>query len=326
MRGQFVVSALALSLLACGGSSSDDGDDSPVDARRVDAALRDAAPGDGAPIDGTAIDADTVDADPVDSGIDAGPIDATIDAMVDASIDAMVDAPIDAMIDAPPAMLTLRINEVNANATNCDLVELRAIGGGDLTGLRLLERKDIVFTFPAMTVPADAIIVVHFGSAAGGPCTTGISANETTSPTQFPRASFAVNYDGAYDLYSLDAGLTATNNVISVARTTTVLDAVLLASGPTGTAAGDSEEQAAILVTQNQWQMVGGGVPAGGFVDDNFSAHAALDLDAGGTTPAGVSIQRLDNTDDNDKADWNTGGTTVQPSTWGTLNVGQSSL
>lgn len=310
MRGQFVASAFALSILACGGSSSDGGDDSPgIDAPRVDAALRDAAPGDSAPGD--------------DASVDADMIDAAIDAPVDAAVDAAVDAP----VDAPPmATQVLRINEVNANATNCDLVELRSPAGGDLTGLRLVERKDIVFTFPAMTVPPDALIVVHFGAAVGGPCSTGISANETTSPTQFPRAMFPGNYDGAYDLFATDAGLTATNNVISAMRTTTVIDAVLLASGPTGTTATDSEEQAAIVAAQNQWQIVGGGVPAGGFVDDDFSAHAALDLDAGGATPAGVSIQRLDNTDDNDKADWNAGATTVQPSTWGALNVGQSPL
>ncbi len=254
-------------------------------------------------------------------------IDASVDASVDAPVDASVDASVDAPVDGPPPLTqVLRINEVNANATNCDLVELRAPAGGDLTGLRLVERKDIVFTFPAMTVPADSIIVVHFGAAVGGPCSSGISANETTSPTEFPRATFPGNYDGAYDLFSVDAGLTATNNVISVMRTTTVIDAVLLASGPTGITATDSEEQAAIVAAQNQWQMVGGGIPAGGFVDDNFSAHAALDLDAGGATPAGSSIQRLDNTDDNDKADWNAGATTVQPSTWGALNVGQSPL
>ncbi|HVK86941.1 MAG TPA: hypothetical protein VM513_22635, partial [Kofleriaceae bacterium] len=201
-----------------------------------------------------------------------------------------------------------------------------AIAGGDLTGLRLVERKDIVFTFPAMTVEPGALIVVHFGAGTSGPCSSGISENETTSPTQSLNADSPGTYDGAYDLFTADAGLTVTNNVISVMRTTTVIDAVLLASAPTGSAAGDSEDQAAILVAQDQWQMVGGGVPAGGFVDDDFNAHAALDLDAGGATPAGASIQRLDNTDDNDKADWNTDAITVQPSTWGALNVGQSPL
>jgi hypothetical protein len=292
-RDVVVVSALSLLIVACGNSSK------------------------GRPDATGGSDSSTDDADLAgDGNTDDGSIDsATVDAATDAMIDSM-----------PTATQALRINEVNANATNCDLVELRAIAGGTLTGLRLVERKDIVFTFPAMTVAPDALIVVHFGAATNGPCSNGISDSETASPTEFPSSTYPGNYDGAYDLFTVDAGLAATNNVISVMRTTTVIDAVLLASGPTGTAAGDSEDQAAILVAQSQWQMVGGGTPTGGFVDDDFSAHAALDLGAGGATPAGVSIQRLDNTDDNDKADWNSVAVAVQPSTWGALNAGQSPL
>lgn len=306
MRGPVVASVLSLLTIACGNPSARPDAPAGSDAAHVDAKLDDAAVDDA--LDDAAVD---------DAALDDAPL------VIDAPL--MIDAPL--AIDAPPAPpQVLRINEVNANASSCDLVELRAIAGGDLTGLRLVERKDIVFTFPAMTVPPDALIVVHFGAGTSGPCRNGISPNETTSPDQYPQADYPVNYDGAYDLYTDDAGLTNTNNVISVMRTTTVIDAVLLASSPTGSIAGDSEDQAAIVAAQNQWQKVGGGVPAGGFVDDNFSAHAALDLDAGGATPAGASIQRLDNTDDNDKADWNTDTITVQPSTWGALNVGQSPL
>jgi hypothetical protein len=292
-----VVHASVFILSACGQKAS-----SQVDATTGG----DAATTDGARADGTTTD-------------DAAPNDA-------APLDALLgDAPI-AVDGMMPAQQILRINEVNANATNCDLVELRAIAGGDLTGLRIVERKDIVFTFPAMTVAPDALIVIHFGAGTNGPCSNGVSGDETTSPTEHPHAMFPNNYDGAYDLFTTDAGLTATDNVISVMRTTTVIDAVLLSDAPTGTAAGPSEEQAAIVAAQGQWQMVGGGIPTGGFVGDNFNGNAALDLSLGGATPAGASIQRLDNTDDNDKADWNTGTTTVQPSTWGALNVGQSPL
>ncbi len=248
--------------------------------------------------------------------IDAAPSDGIVDPVFDGPIDAPGDAAIDGMT---PATQVLRINEVNANATNCDLIELRAIAGGDLTGLRVYERKTLVFTFPAMTVPPNALLVLHFKP---GACNQGTSANETLSPTEQPKATYSTNYDGAYDLFTADAGLTATDNVISVMRTTTVLDAVLLSDAPTGTTAGDSDEQAAIVAAQNEWVMVGGGTPTGGFTGDNYNAHAALDLDATGATPAGTSIQRLDDSDDNDKADWNSATVTVQPSTWGALNVG----
>jgi hypothetical protein len=64
--------------------------------------------------------------------------------------------------------------------------------------------------------------------------------------------------------------------------------------------------------------MVGGGVPAGGFVDADFCAHAVLGLNV---TASPNSLQRLDDGDDNDKADW-----TVDRAapTWGALNVGQA--
>lgn len=292
----------ALFLVACGSSSS-----ATVDAHHADSAK---------PIDAYVnVDDGEVDIDGAVATDGTVAIDGAI--TVDAAVDAMTTT-----VDAAPAGQVLRINEVLANATNCDLVELRAIAGGDLTGLRLMERKDIVYTFPAMTVAPDALIVVHFGAAAGGPCHNDVSPDETVAPNQYPKAQYAGNYDTAYDLFSTDAGLVATDNVISIMKTTTVIDAVLLSDGPTGTAAGDSEDQAAVVAAQGQWVKVGGGVPTGGFIDDDFNANAALNLAAAPT----MSIQRLDNTDDNDKADWNTATVTSQPSTFGALNAGQTPL
>jgi hypothetical protein len=57
-----------------------------------------------------------------------------------------------------------------------------------------------------------------------------------------------------------------------------------------------------------------------------FSANAVLDLDATGPDATGDTIQRLDNTDTNTKADWNTATVTIQPQTWGALNAGQTPL
>ena len=312
MRAALLASVLALATGACRNTSSN----GPLDA----AGERHDAPAVGS--DGGTIGSDggTVGSDGGTMGSDGGTVGS------DGGTVGSDGGTVGSDGGTAPATQILRINEVNANATNCDLVELRAIAGGDLTGLRLLERKTLVFTFPAMTVAPDDLIVIHFGAGPNGPCSAGISANETVSPTEHLQADFPGNYDGAYDLFSTDAGLVATDNVISLMRTTTVLDAVLLSDNATGAAASASEAQAAIVAAQGEWVMVGGGVPAGGFVDDTFSANAALDLDLGGTTAAGASIQRLDNTDDNDKADWNTPTTTVQPSTWGALNVGQTPL
>jgi hypothetical protein len=82
---------------------------------------------------------------------------------------------------------------------------------------------------------------------------------------------------------------------------------------------GDRETQAAEVASAGHWQMVGGGVPAGGFIDDDFNAHAAQDLNGTGTSAAGDSIQRINDIDNNDKSDW-----TMTTQSWGALNSGQS--
>jgi hypothetical protein len=60
------------------------------------------------------------------------------------------------------------------------------------------------------------------------------------------------------------------------------------------------------------------------YIDDVFHMHAVMDLDGTGTTAGGNSIQRLDNTDDHNKADWTTGAGAA--STWGALNAGQTAF
>ncbi|HLL23908.1 MAG TPA: hypothetical protein VK427_17340, partial [Kofleriaceae bacterium] len=153
------------------------------------------------------------------------------------------------------------------------------------------------------------------------------STNETTSITQQPTATFARNYDTAWDVFSTDTGLTATDNVITLFdRFGTMTDVVLIdddipASMTPNNVAAASETAAAAAVVANQWQNVGGGTPAGGYVDDNFRLHAVVDSDATGTAAAGDSLRRIDDTDDNNKADWAQGA-----STFGLINAGQAPL
>ena len=160
-------------------------------------------------------------------------------------------------------------------------------------------------------------------------CNPNTATQETTSVTEQAAASFAGNYDTAFDFWSTDGGLTNTDNVFTLYdNVNNIMDAVLTSDDATGTAAAASETQAALVADAMQWQIVGGGVPTGGFVDDNFSANAALDLNGTGTDATGSSIQRLDNTDDNDKNDWNSadGTVTLQAQTWGLINAGQTAF
>lgn len=225
----------------------------------------------------------------------------------------------------------VRINEFNANVTagSCDMIELRVVSGGSMTGFVLRERDtQTLLTFPAFSVATNDLIVVHINNTAT--CNPGSAVNETTAPNAQLAATFTRNYDTAYDFYSSDAGLTNTDNVFTLFDGLgNIVDVVFTADAASGLAAAATETAAATAVATapGAWNIAGmpGVHPAGGYVDDNFRMNAALDLnDAATTLYTGSSIQRLDNTDDNDKDDWNSATITVQPNTWGALNVGQT--
>jgi len=218
------------------------------------------------------------------------------------------------------------INELNANiSSGCDLIELRVMSGGSMEGYRLQERDhttgDGLATFPVkFMVATNDLIVVHMNNGSST-CNPDLATTETSAKDQFLAANFAGNYDTAWDYWSTDSGLTATDNVFTLYDATgTIMDAVFASDDTSGTAASGSESQAAIVATASQWQMVDGGVPTGGFVDDDFNAWAAQDLNGTGTDALGDTIQRHSDTDSNDKSDW------VQTTqSWGALNSGETS-
>lgn len=235
----------------------------------------------------------------------------------------------------------LKINEVNVNiAGGCDLIELRVVSGGNMNSFKVQERtgtaanNEMSFTFSNLNVATNDIIVLHVNGGSGtcNPLVSGSGAmNETAIAGQSVAAGFARNYDTAFDWYSSDTGITATDNVITLYDAAgVIMDCVLVdddtaptVQTPSNVAAG-SEAQAAACLAATQWQNVGGGSPAGGYVDDDFRFNAVLESDATGTTNLTTTIQRLDNTDENDEADWSSGAGAAQ--TWGLINVGQTAF
>jgi len=213
----------------------------------------------------------------------------------------------------------VRINELNANVSGgCDLLEIRVVQGGSLGGFSLLERTDTILTFPAFSVATNDIILVHFDSADLA-CNPNASGSETASPAEFPAAGFPGNYDSAFDWHIADTGLTATDNVLWILDPLGgIVDAVLVSDDPTGTAAAASETAAVTVAASLEWTTTLGTIPPGGFVDDDFSANAVLDLNGTSTTQVGTSIQRSDDTDTNHLVGWGMSG-----SSWGTINSGQ---
>lgn len=224
----------------------------------------------------------------------------------------------------------VRINEVNANiATSCDLIELRVVTGGTLNGIKLQERVggsgELAFTFPPVIVQTNDFVVVHL-NASNTTCNPSGATQETTSPTEQPASMHPRNYDTAYDFWNADNGLTATDNVFTLFDATgAISDAVFISNDPVPnmmgvkTAAAATETAAAAVGAASQWDPV-----LATYIDDVFHMHAVLDLDATGTTAAGNSIQRVDDTDDHNKADWTTGAGAA--STWGALNAGQTAF
>ena len=66
------------------------------------------------------------------------------------------------------------------------------------------------------------------------------------------------------------------------------------------------------MATANQWTTEAGQVPEGGFVDGDFNAHAAQDLNGAGTRNGTNSIRRTGQTDRNHKGDWSFGARLVR--------------
>lgn len=221
----------------------------------------------------------------------------------------------------------IRINEVKANIDpGCDLIELRVLSDGSLTGVIVRELNRAILTFPEFQVTKNDIIVIHTNKDSTT-CNPGSSADETGATDEQPQAAFSANFDTAFDWYSTDTELAATTNVLTLQNAAgTILDAVLLTDGsssPTNAA----ESQASLLASVEEWQVVGGGVPPSGFADEAFHEHAApgladdpADVSAGFASLEGKqSIQRNDDADQNDRADW-----TLSVHSLGTLNADQN--
>jgi hypothetical protein len=230
------------------------------------------------------------------------------------------------------ALAGVRINEVNAhigNSTNpCDMIELRVISDGTMAGYKLTERNggsgELTFTFPAgFIVHKNDFIVVHDASGSSV-CNPGGATSETASITGQPAAMYANNFDTAFDFWAPDNGLTDTDNVFTLYDSSgAIIDALLASNDPAGTStASASESAAAKVLAANQWSPPMSATDT--YIDANFRANAADDLDATSNTSGGTTMQRVNDADTNAKADWTTGAGAA--ASWGALNPGQSAL
>ncbi|MGN6104697.1 MAG: hypothetical protein ACTHU0_06315 [Kofleriaceae bacterium] len=220
-----------------------------------------------------------------------------------------------------PAFVTravVRFNELNANIVDgCNLLEMRVVSGGSMAGFTIMQRENVLFEVPELSVSTNELIVLHFKEVS---CNPGGSISETTSKSEQPSSMFGANYDSALDWYT-GISTSSLGNVLTIRDPAgQIVDALFVTNDPTATTTSSYTDASAALVgMMNQWS------PAlASYTGATFHMHAVTELDATGTTRTGTSIQRLDDTDDNDKGDWSTGP--GLPSTWGKLNAGQTPL
>ncbi len=116
---------------------------------------------------------------------------------------------------ATPAKLV--VSEVNANIpSNADLVELEVTQGGPLAGFQVRSNPtsessgSAVATLPGICAATGDFVVIHLTPAAD-PATS-----ETSAKNENPAATYAFNYDGAWDVRGAASGLAMTNVVLAI--------------------------------------------------------------------------------------------------------------
>ncbi len=197
---------------------------------------------------------------------------------------------------------------------SADLIELEVVSGGPLTGftMRLNPTTDVgasgtlLATLPAICAATGDHIVVHLTPAAD-PATS-----ETLAKDQFANATYAQNYDSAWDVRGGNSGLATTNVVLTIRNPAgTYVEGVVFSNG--NATSQVSRDALAFIQAQGLWTPP----DCGGVTCDDVSAPTAqsisADWDLVDNTLTGNSCQRKAAT--KDRAAW-----TIAPSTFGASN------
>jgi hypothetical protein len=199
---------------------------------------------------------------------------------------------------------TLQIDELNPLiAASTDLIELRALTGGNLAGIKieenLVNNKQTLATLPTVRVAAGDLIVVHLNP-------TGVT-DETVTQTD---CIAAICHPGAWDLKGV-ADITNNARVVIVrGKYLVITDGVPMFSGLLTPSVNWYLEVNA-LSTAMHWTDCGGA----GCADNAAAKLIGVNFQGVATTKAGASLQRVVTVDSNTNADW-----AVAPSSWGVAN------
>jgi hypothetical protein len=255
----------------------------------------------------------------------------TTDAQAEGGYDVTLASTVTNFQGVPPSPLTahfcgyaplealLTLNEVNPNITgSLDLIELAVTRGGPLTGFTLRANPapqlavptsgTLLATLPAICAATGDLVVVHLTPAID-PATS-----ETLAKNQLDSATYAQNYDNAWDVRGGNNGLTATNQVITIRNPGgTYVEGIAFSTMGAAASAQGFIDSLAFLQAQGLWLPADcGGVPC-----TDATVPSAKGVSASwsgvGTTPAGNSCQRIGVT--NDASSWS-----VTTSTFGAGN------
>jgi hypothetical protein len=200
---------------------------------------------------------------------------------------------------------TVLLNEMNPNiAGGLDLMELRATGPGDATGITIQEgvaAANVLATLPALTVATGDLIVVHLSPAAG-------VSNESASKSD---CSDAACYAGAWDVRGGSSGATFSNRVIVVkAADGTVLDAVPFVKTSLTSPPSAFPPDLQTVQAMTQWLPADcAGAPCS-YTSTPTAQSVSVDWTSVGNSAGGTSVQRHLALDNNMASDWQTGAST----------------
>ncbi|HLL01260.1 MAG TPA: chitobiase/beta-hexosaminidase C-terminal domain-containing protein [Myxococcaceae bacterium] len=223
------------------------------------------------------------------------------------SVDATANTATFAGYQAPA---TLRITEVAANISNGrDLVELYVVQGGNVGNFTLvLNTSTVLATLPNVQVATGDVIVVHLApdAATNGDAPT----SETTSKNQYPQATYAANYNTAWDFHGGTTDIGFSSRVLRVRDALgTTQDGVSFArTGVTPPTSFPTDLQS--LQAEGQWLPVNcGGVPCTA-MSTPTAAQVSAPWENSGTTRTGNTTRRVAG-DNHIASDWAVGANSL---------------
>jgi hypothetical protein len=208
----------------------------------------------------------------------------------------------------------LRINEVaphlSPNGVQRDIVELYVVQGGSTANLTLYSDSFLLATLPNVQVATGDIIVVHMS-----PLSTNGDApfSETVSKSEYPAASYASNYDTAWDFHGNTAFINYNAN--GVLRLKDVGGATQdgVAFARTGVSTAGYLPLLQALQAEGLWQPAS----CGGALCTYATFPSAYDVSAnwaGLSNSRATTVSRWANVDTDQRSDWVVGtGSLGQP-------------